>query len=241
MSEERKYAKVLYMNIAIVLAAGKSERLNEINIPKQLYVINQVPLFMYSVLTFESLEEIDEIYLVTNEECLPIIEQYLKQFTIKKIKGVLMGGETRQESVYQALKHLKTNAKNDDIVLIHDAARPLIEKNTILENIKSAKKYDAVTTAIKVKDSLFDGSDELVGNVVDRSHLYQAQTPQSFRYSLIKRAHEFALENGIQATDDSALVKKLGYNIHIVNGTTTNFKVTTIDDIRLLEMMVNKN
>ena len=94
------------MNVAIILAAGKSERLNEIDVPKQLYVVNKVPLFLYSVLTFNQLDEIDAIYLVTNDECLPLIEKYLNVYTIEKLKGVILGGTTRQQSVYLALKHL---------------------------------------------------------------------------------------------------------------------------------------
>ncbi|HHT66653.1 MAG TPA: 2-C-methyl-D-erythritol 4-phosphate cytidylyltransferase [Erysipelotrichaceae bacterium] len=227
------------MNIAIILAAGKSERLKEIAVPKQLYLINRVPLFMYSVLTFNDLEEIDEIYLVTNEQCLSEIEQYVKQYSLtKKVKGLILGGRTRQESVYLALKHLEKIAKDDDIILIHDSARPLLEKETILKNIENTVRYGAVTTAIKVKDTIFSESEDGVDHIVSRSRLYQAQTPQSFKYCLIKKAHESAVLNNVFASDDSALIKEIGYDVKIVLGTTTNFKITTIEDIKLLEMMV---
>lgn len=227
------------MNIAIILAAGKSERLKEISVPKQLYLINRVPLFMYSVLTFNDLEEIDEIHLVTNEQCLSEIEQYVKQYSLtKKVKGVILGGKTRQESVYLALKHLEKIAKDDDIILIHDSARPLLEKETILKNIESAMRYGAVTTAIKVKDTIFSESEDGVDYMISRSRLYQAQTPQSFKYRLIKKAHESAVLNNVFANDDSALIKEIGYDVKIVLGTSTNFKITTIEDIKLLEMMV---
>jgi 2-C-methyl-D-erythritol 4-phosphate cytidylyltransferase len=226
------------MNIAVILAAGKSERLNEINVPKQLYVVNNVPLFLYSVLTFNQLDEIDYIYLVTNEECLPLIEKYLKIYTIEKLKGVILGGATRQQSVYLALKHLDKIAKGDDIILIHDAARPLVDKETILANIEGVKIFEAVTTAIKVNDTVFNVKDDHVDHIVDRSCLYQAQTPQSFNYRLIKKAHEMAIDKMVVANDDSALVRELGYEVHVVKGSTTNFKVTTIDDIKLLEMMI---
>ncbi|NLV28599.1 MAG: 2-C-methyl-D-erythritol 4-phosphate cytidylyltransferase [Erysipelotrichaceae bacterium] len=226
------------MNVAIILAAGKSERLNEIDVPKQLYVVNKVPLFLYSVLTFNQLDEIDAIYLVTNDECLPLIEKYLKVYTIEKLKGVILGGVTRQESVYLALRNIEKTVKNDDIILIHDAARPLISKETILANIEAVKIFEAVSTAIKVNDTVFNVKDDHVDHIVDRSCLYQAQTPQSFNYRLIKKAHEMAINNMVVANDDSALVRELGYDVHVVKGTTTNFKVTTIDDIKLLEMMI---
>lgn len=226
------------MNVAIILAAGKSERLNEIDVPKQLYVVNKVPLFLYSVLTFNQLDEIDAIYLVTNDECLPLIEKYLNVYTIEKLKGVILGGTTRQESVYLALRNIEKTVKNDDIILIHDAARPLIDKETILANIEAVKIFEAVTTAIKVNDTVFNVKDDHIDHIVDRSCLYQAQTPQSFNYRLIKKAHEMAINNMVVANDDSALVRELGYDVHVVKGTTTNFKVTTIDDIKLLEMMI---
>lgn len=227
------------MNIAIVLAAGKSERLNDINVPKQLYLLNNVPLFMYSVLTFNNLEDIDEVYVVTNEECYERINQYLNLYHLEKVKGIILGGTTRQESVYNALKKLEDNGiKDDDIILIHDAARPLMDKFIIIDNIAGVKMYDAVTTAIKVKDTIIKGEDTLDG-FVERNELYQAQTPQSFRFRIIKDAHDNALKkNLMNMTDDSALVKENGQPVHIVKGTTANFKVTTIDDLKLLEMIV---
>ena len=227
------------MNIAIVLAAGKSERLNDINVPKQLYLLNNVPLFMYSVLTFNNLEDIDEVYVVTNEECYERINQYLNLYHLEKVKGIILGGATRQESVFNALKKLEDNGvKDDDIILIHDAARPLMDKFIIIDNIAGVKMYNAVTTAIKVKDTIIKGEDTLDG-FVDRNELYQAQTPQSFRFRIIKDAHDNALKkNLMNMTDDSALVKENGQPVHIVKGTTANFKVTTIDDLKLLEMIV---
>lgn len=227
------------MNIAIVLAAGKSERLNDINVPKQLYLLNNVPLFMYSVLTFNNLEDIDEVYVVTNEECYERINQYLNLYHLEKVRGIILGGATRQESVYNALKKLEDNGvKDDDIILIHDAARPLMDKFIIIDNIAGVKMYDAVTTAIKVKDTIIKG-DETLDGFVDRNELYQAQTPQSFRFRIIKDAHDNALKkNLMNMTDDSALVKENGQPVHIVKGTTANFKVTTIDDLKLLEMIV---
>ena len=227
------------MNIAIVLAAGKSERLNDINVPKQLYLLNNVPLFMYSVLTFNNLEDIDEVYVVTNEECYKQIDQYLELYRLEKVKGIILGGATRQESVYNALNKLEeSGVKDDDIILIHDAARPLMDKFIVLDNIAGVKMYDAVTTAIKVKDTIIKG-DETLDGFVDRNALYQAQTPQSFRFRIIKNAHDNALNKKLEnMTDDSALVKENGQPVHIVKGTTANFKVTTIDDLKLLEMIV---
>ena len=226
------------MNIAIILAAGKSERLNDINVPKQLYLLNNVPLFMYSVLTFSNLEDIDVLYIVTNKDCFDKVKQYVEQYNLKKVKAIILGGESRQQSVYLALKQLENDGvKNDDIVLIHDAARPVIDKQIILDNIKGALKHNAVTTAIKVSDTLVKAHDQLE-TFVDREGLYRAQTPQSFRFKIIKDAHEKALKDQKEYTDDSALVKENGQPVYLVKGSAANFKVTTIDDLKLLEMIV---
>ena len=194
------------MNIAVVLAAGKSERLNDISVPKQLYLLNNVPLFMYSVLTFNNYDDIDYIYIVTNDDCLKAIKQYVEQYHLtRKVKDVIIGGTSRQESVYKALLRLKEDGVNDDdIILIHDAARPMMSRQMVIDNIEGVKKYDAVTTATKVKDTIIKGRDELEG-FVNREELYQVQTPQSFRYKIIKEAHDKALkENRTMNTDDSA-------------------------------------
>lgn len=226
------------MNIAIILAAGKSERLNDINVPKQLYLLNNVPLFMYSVLTFSNLEDIDVLYIVTNKDCFDKVKQYVEQYNLKKVKAIILGGESRQQSVYLALKQLeKDDVKDDDIVLIHDAARPVIDKQIILDNIKGVLEHNAVTTAIKVSDTLVKARDQLEA-FVDREGLYRAQTPQSFRFKIIKDAHEKALKDQKEYTDDSALVKENGQPVYLVKGSAANFKITTIDDLKLLEMIV---
>lgn len=226
------------MNIAVVLAAGKSKRLNDINVPKQLYLLNNVPLFMYSVLTFSNLEDIDAIYIVTNTECLDRINQYVNQYNLKKVKKVLLGGNSRQESVYLALKELEKDGVNhDDIVLIHDSARPVMDKQIVLDNIQGVLEHDAVTTAIKVSDTIVKANEQLE-SYVDRSELYRVQTPQSFRFKMILEAHEKAKKEGKEYTDDSALVKENGQPVYVIKGSAANFKVTTIDDLKLLEMIV---
>lgn len=223
------------MNIGVILAAGKSERLKDIDVPKQLYLINKVPLFMYSVLSFNNIDDIDAIYVVTNNECLDLVKKYIGQYNLKKVKDVIIGGNSRQESVYLALKHLEENGvKDDDIVLIHDAARALLPPRIIRNNIEGVKKFNAVTTAIKMQDTVVKGKEQL-DSYVDRKELYRAQTPQSFRFSIIRDAHEKAHNNGKEYTDDSALVKENGQPVYLVEGSTVLFKVTTIDDLTLLE------
>ena len=226
------------MNIAIVLAAGKSERLKDINVPKQLYILNNVPLFMYGVLKFSNYENIDALYIVTNEECLDKIKQYVAQYNLKKVRAVLLGGNSRQQSVYLALQRLaKDGVKDDDIILIHDAARPIVDKQVLIDSIQGVLDHDAVTPVIKVNDTIIKG-DNTLDTFVNRDGLYRVQTPQSFRFKIIKEAHEKALKENKEYTDDSALVKENGQPVYLIKGSAASFKVTTIDDLKLLEMIV---
>ena len=175
---------------------------------------------------------------MTSNECLDKISQYVKQYNLKKVKKVLLGGSSRQESVFLALKQLeKDDVKNDDIILIHDAARPVMDKQIILDNIQGVLAHDAVTTVIKVSDTIVKAKEQLE-SYVDRSDLYRVQTPQSFRFKIILEAHEKAKNDGKEYTDDSALVKENGRPVYLVKGSAANFKVTTIDDLKLLEMLV---
>lgn len=226
------------MNIAIVLAAGKSERLKDINVPKQLYLLNKVPLFMYSVLSFNNTDDIDAIYVVTNKDCLETINKYVNQYNLAKVKAVILGGNSRQESVYNALNKLREDGvKDDDIVLIHDSARPILHRTIIASNVAGATKYGAVTTALKVQDTVIKADEELK-EFVDRKELYRAQTPQSFKYKIIKDAHDKVHGDNKEYTDDSAIVKENGQPVYIVPGSALLFKVTTNDDLNLLESIV---
>ena len=227
------------MNIALILAAGSGTRMG-MDTPKQFVLVKDKPLLYYSVNMFETYPEVEAIVLVTNKESVSLVEEIVNEYSFKKIKGIVVGGETRQDSVYNGLLKIKEFASNDDIVLIHDSARPLVNHRIIYDNIKACLEYGAVDTVIQASDTIVKSID---GSGVDelplRKELYQAQTPQTFKLGLILEAHEYAKEHHIpDVTDDVKLVLSLGKEIHIVEGSKLNFKVTTPEDLDLLEALL---
>ena len=224
------------MNIAIVLAGGTGSRMS-LDMPKQFAVVKGKPIMAYTLSVFQNSPLVDSIYLVSHKEYFEQSKSIIEQYNITKVRDIIEGGQTRQESVFNALKQM--NAKDDDIILIHDCARPLVDEQIIKDNIEQCKLHEAVETAVKAVDTTIEVSEEQFENSLNRDKLYQVQTPQTFKYRLIKEAHENAIKNKLaNITDDAQLVAKLGHKVFIVNGKKTNLKVTTDEDLKILEALL---
>lgn len=224
------------MNIAIVLAGGTGSRMS-LDMPKQFAVVKGKPIMAYTLSVFQNSPLVDSIYLVSHKEYFEQSKSIIEQYNINKVRGIIEGGQTRQESVFNALKQI--NAKDDDIILIHDCARPLVDEQIIKDNIEQCKLHDAIETAVKAVDTTIEVSEEQFENSLNRDKLYQVQTPQTFKYRLIKEAHENAIKNKLaNITDDAQLVAKLGHKVFIVNGKKTNLKVTNDEDLKILEALL---
>ena len=229
------------MNIALVVAAGSGSRMESADKPKQFLLVKEKPLMLYSVKAFQVHEEIDAIVIVTNASYIEQVKEWCKEYQLNKVRLVVAGGITRQESVYlglQAVKSISLNIEND-IVLIHDSARPLVDKNIISANISACKQYGATCTAIKVKDTIARSlNEQTISGVANRQELYQCQTPQAFKLSLIMAAHAQAKDN--VATDDAQLVLALGKEVYLVDGSSLNFKITTDADLLVLNALLKQ-
>lgn len=222
------------MNLAIILSAGIGSRM-QTNLPKQFIEINNKPLFIYTLEKF-NIDEINQIILVINQDYKDVYITYLNKFPINKDIKLVIGGLTRQESVNNALQEISCD--DFDIVLIHDGARPLIEKNTIINNIETCKIFKTpVITITNIVDTIIDKD----YNLLDRNKLLSVQTPQTFMFYQINKLHQKALkDNLINISDDGQLAKKYGLNIKYVNGSRLNFKVTEKDDIKLFELLLKE-
>ena len=228
------------MNYALIVAAGKGLRMGNTNVPKQFLLVNGKPLLVYTIKAFEQNKDIDGIYIVSSEDYIDTIKEWRKSYGLNKVLNVALGGDSRQESVYRGLKAM--NVKDDDIVLIHDGARPLVSQEIIKSNIDGCLKYDAIDTVIRVSDTIINSADgTTINNIPIRDELYQTQTPQTFKYGLIVKAHKQAIVEKIpNVTDDAKLVKALGIDVRLVEGSKQNFKITTTDDLRIFEALVSK-
>ena len=216
------------MNIALILAAGTGSRMGNADKPKQFLPIYGKPLMVHTIEAFEMNPEVDAIVISTNKEYIDDVKVMCKQYDLSKVKVVVAGGDTRQISVFNGLKGVQElGAKDDDIVIIHDSARPLISQKIIADNIKAS---DTI---------VHSENGETITNIPPRKELYQGQTPQTFKMSIIMKAHEAALNNEIpNVTDDTKLVLSLGMPVHLVEGDKLNFKITTFDDLMMLKALL---
>lgn len=228
------------MNIAVILAGGVGSRMRDNGKPKQYMDFYGKPLIIYTIEAFNNNNNIDYIAVVCKEQWKEDICSWVNQYKLNKVKWFFKGGETRQESSYHALNSLKDFCKADDIVVIHDAARPLVSQRIITENVEFAERYSAVNTVISANDTIIRSLDNFTINEVPvRSEMYLVQTPQSFKYSVILEAYNKAMaDNYTNSTDDCQLVFRLGKQVHLVKGEKMNFKVTTSEDIALLEAFI---
>jgi len=216
---------------AIVLAAGRGSRLKAKG-SKSLIKINRLPTLIYSLKKLNLIPGIKEIILVVNRLNKAGILRAVKKYRIKKITHIVLGGKRRQDSVYQGLKRINKQA---GLVLIHDCARPFIEKNCLLRVIKEATRLGAAILAVPLKPTVkYASTRYFVKNTIKRNNLWEIQTPQVFKKELILRAYEKFGRN-IEVTDDAALLEKLGAKVKIVPGSYFNIKITTPEDLILAE------
>ena len=230
------------MNIAILLAAGSGSRMG-LDEPKQFIMVNSKPLFLYALETLNAHKDIDKILVTTSKEHLKDVKDICEKHHMDKVVGFAIGGDSRQESVYNSLLKLEElGVKDDDIILIHDSARPLVSNDIIRNNIEMCKKHHAVDTVVPSSDTIIESIDgEAISAIPLRKNLYMGQTPQTFTYHLIKDVHLKAKEEkDLIVTDDCGLAIHFGYNVHLVQGNKRNFKVTTKEDLDLLQVYLNK-
>lgn len=220
------------MNVAIILAAGNGTRLSN-NIKKQFIKIHDKQLFLFSFDSFCS-SNIDKILIVSSKEDINYVRSLVS--SNEKFLDVIAGGETRQQSVKNALDYLKGILADDDVILIHDAARPLIKVPLINEVINKTIEYDCCSLILPIKDTIISLSNNNYESTLERDKLASVQTPQGFKFKIIYEAHQKAIHSS--ATDDAQLVKSLGFNIHLIKGDEQNFKITTNEDLNYFEYIL---
>lgn len=220
------------MNVAIILAAGNGTRLSN-NIKKQFIKIHDKQLFLFSFDSFCS-SNIDKILIVSSKEDINYVRSLVS--SNEKFLDVIAGGETRQHSVKNALDYLKGILAEDDVILIHDAARPLIKVPLINEVLNKTIEYDCCSLILPIKDTIISLSNNNYESTLERDKLASVQTPQGFKFKIIYEAHLKAMHSS--ATDDAQLVKSLGFNIHLIKGDEQNFKITTNEDLNYFEYIL---
>ena len=221
---------------AVIAAGGQGKRMNS-NVSKQFLTIKGHPILYYTLNKFEKMKILNEIILVVPPADVKYTkEQIIKKYGFKKTR-IVEGGKERQDSVYNGLKALP---KDVDIVVIHDGVRPFIPVKIIENSIEAAAECDAVGVAVPVKDTIKVVDDKsIVKTTPDRKALWAIQTPQTFKYDVIMKAYEKAMEDGFYGTDDTVLVERMGLPVKIIEGSYENIKITTPEDIIFAEAFVS--
>lgn len=221
------------MTYSVIIAAGGEGKRIDSSIPKPYIKIKNIPLIIWTLKHFDKTKEIKKIIIVTHKEwvdyCKELLNKYLpeaKTGNTEKKYYVIKGGKERQDSVNEGLRYVDT-----DFVFIHDVARPFINSSLILNLIESSKKYDAVIPGIPAVNTLKEVSSGFVIKHLTRDKIYEIQTPQLFRTEVLKTAYKKAYKDKFYATDDSALVERLGIKVKVIQGLKNNIKITYPEDL----------
>ncbi len=228
------------MNIALIIAGGSGARMHQ-DIPKQFLTVNEKPVIAYTLEAFQNHAEIDEIAVVCIEGWENVLNAYAKQFNISKLKYIIPGGETGQASIRNGVFELEKHCAQDDIVLIHDAIRPMVSADIISDCIVKTRKFGNAITVIPCAEAMLETDEEGVSSRAGypRHLLKRTQTPQGFKLGEICQLHRDALEAGITNSIASCtLMIEMGKEVYFSVGSEKNIKLTTVDDIDIFKALL---
>lgn len=224
--------------VALIVAGGVGLRVGA-NQPKQFLPLVGRSMILHTLEAFESCSQIGSMILLLPREWIDHFRsKILPQGVFSKLKKILPGGKTRQDSTLAGFQGIE---EETDVVLVHDGARPLVRPETIVSCLEEAAEHGAALAACLSRDTVKRVNGELnVEQTLDRRQIYLAQTPQAARYSLLKEALEKAYSQGLQATDEASLLEAIGVKVKIVETDGTNMKVTTPEDFIVAEALLKR-
>ena len=231
------------MNYGLILAGGVGQRMRRTGMPKQFLEVFGKPIIIYTLQKFEYCENIDAVVIVCHSSWKDYMESMLQRYGIKKVKAVVSGGKDRQGSVLNGLKYIQANgALDEDVIVIHDGVRPLIQENILSENIRVAMKYGNAMTVRPVIESVVITDKDEVGfeDFKKRDDTYSLTAPQSFKLGVLTQAYKDieGKDTPIPLLDSALVFTYLGNKIHIIKENNNNIKVTTPEDYYILKAML---
>jgi len=226
---------------AILPAAGLGTRMAGPQ-PKQFLILDGLPILIHSLRAFASVERITAIYVAVRKTEMERVEAQIAEYGFAGKVHVVEGGNYRQESVSHALAALP--AQPDDVVLVHDAVRPLIDAATIERTIDAVLEHGAAIVGMPAVDTIKQvertAHGALITSTIPREFIVQAQTPQGFRVGLLRKAFEEAMKDGFIGTDEAALLERAGHPVAVVHGSPVNLKITQLGDLELAEFYLRR-
>ena len=229
------------MNIAIIFAGGTGSRMNTKSRPKQFLELHGKPIIIYTLEKFDNHPLIDSIVVVCLKAWIPFLKKLVEKYNLLKVASIVTGGETGQQSIYNGLCEVERLYDSDSVVLIHDGVRPLIDEETITNNIDSVlKNGNAITVAPAIETITIKENKNEVGKIINRSQCQMAKAPQSFVLKDIINCHRRALEDKYtEAIDSASLLGHYGYKLYTVIGSNENIKITTPADFFMFRAIMD--
>jgi 2-C-methyl-D-erythritol 4-phosphate cytidylyltransferase len=218
---------------AIVPAAGKGRRMDG-NVAKQFLELHGKPILVHTLERLTSMSEIDEVIVAAAEDDRMKIQKMIADYRIGKIEKVIIGGNERQDSIWNCLQQL--SGDNDDVVIVHDAVRPFVTRDLVVDVCTVAIEVGAAIPVVQPRDTVktLNGSG-FIKATLNRNELVMAQTPQAFRFSLLFEAYQQAMNDRFYGTDDASLVERNGGKVKVVDGLVSNMKITTPEDMLIAQ------
>lgn len=229
------------MNIAVIFAGGTGQRMNTKTVPKQFLELHGKPIIIYTLEQFENHDQIDGVVVVCLKSWIPQLKKLLRKFDIQKVRSIVPGGDSGQQSIYNGLVEAARLYPEDSVVLIHDGVRPLVDEETITANIEGVRKNgNAITVTPAIETITIDNDGDEIGNIVDRSRCQVAKAPQSFVLKDILSAHNRAREEGrYDFIDSASIMCHYGSRLYTVQGKSENIKITTPSDFYIFRAIVD--
>ncbi len=226
------------MNIALILAGGNGSR-TEQSVPKQFISIYEKPIIVYTLEAFQNHPQIEGIIVSCIEGWHDVLKGYAAAAGITKLRWIVGGGDNGQTSARNALLTLEGICEQDDIVIIHDAVRPMISEEIITDCIAKAREYGSGLSAIRCQETIMRTEDGKAGHIgIDRNDIMRVQTPQAYQYGKVLWAHKEALKRGItNAVYTNTLMMELGEKLFFSYGSNKNIKITTLEDIDIFKAL----
>lgn len=226
------------MNVALLLAGGNGSR-TEQDVPKQFFNVYEKPIIIYTLEVFQAHPDIDKIIVSCLDGWHEILRAYAKESGITKLEWIVSGGENGQASARKALEELQGACEEDDIVVIHDAIRPMVSAEIISDSIVKCRQYGSGLAAIRCQETIIESKNAIFGNRgIERDDIMRVQTPQAYCYGRALHAHEEAIRQGItNAVYTNTLMLELGETLYFSKGSEKNIKITTMDDVEIFKAL----
>lgn len=231
-------------NIAIIIAGGSGKRMG-LDVPKQFVNVKGKPVIIYTLEAFENLPQIDAIEIVCIKGWENTLRDYIKKYNISKVKWVIEGGSTGQESIRNGVFNLKEELESDDNIIIHDAVRPMLDEEIILDVIAKCNIYGNGISSMPYNEQIFIKDDDISTlKYIPRETLRRMVTPQAYKFELIYNAYKEAFEKNIGISGSSyanTMMVELGHRLYFAAGSDKNIKLTTQDNLQIFKALLEIN